>query len=224
MPSAAYDRVIKDPKGKYALIIFLITAGKEGANDLSTVGPRMANALSVAWCESTGNPRAENRSEVTGCGTDTSRSAKARGAFQIVPRCHPAYNQEQLWDLKYNVAAAYDISKGWTDFGPWACTPSPSAAEAQLIADVVSLGGEPGGIAGIVDDLGDAVGGAAGAVGDVVSGVADAVTSPIDELLDTFRFLSDPGNWLRVTYVVAGFSLACVGLVLVGMDLLGTGG
>jgi murein DD-endopeptidase MepM/ murein hydrolase activator NlpD len=73
-------------------------------------GGDVSTAVAVALAESGGNPAA------VGVNGDGSRD---RGLWQINSRWHPEVSDACAFDPSCNARAAYVISNGWTDFGPW---------------------------------------------------------------------------------------------------------
>lgn len=129
-------------------------------------------------------------------------------------REHP----ETLLDPRVNLRAAYEMSKGGTDFGPWTTyrsgiAPANTAkvklalAAAGPVPPVPSspTSSTPTTTATPVVDIPDWVPGAG-----AVNGASDLI-----------GVLSDSGTWRRVTYVLVGFLLAGLGLVIIRRDTVG---
>ena len=64
---------------------------------------------SLTHTGSGGNARAQN----------LNASEDSRGLSQINTYAHPQYNKEQLYDPYYNAQAAFEVSGGGQNFGPW---------------------------------------------------------------------------------------------------------
>ncbi len=88
-------------------------------------GPELKTAFGIAMRESGGNPRAFN--------PDRSTGDQSYGLFQINmlgnmgPSRRKAFgiqSDQQLLDPLTNARAAYKLSKGGTDFGPWGIGPN----------------------------------------------------------------------------------------------------
>lgn len=79
--------------------------------------PDPAMAAAVAMVESYGDPTATNICPGhPGCGPLPERSF---GLWQINTLAHRQYNETSLLDPQYNARAAYDVSKGGTDWSAW---------------------------------------------------------------------------------------------------------
>lgn len=72
-------------------------------------GEALVTMVAISLGESGGNPRAQN----------LNASEDSRGLSQINTYAHPQYNKEQLYDPYYNAQAAYEVSGGGENFGPW---------------------------------------------------------------------------------------------------------
>jgi Lysozyme like domain len=75
-------------------------------------GTRCGPAIRVATCETGGtlNPRARGR-------------LGERGLFQIHPVHFRTFNPRRLFEVLYNVRAAFRLSRGGRDWSPWTCQP-----------------------------------------------------------------------------------------------------
>lgn len=69
--------------------------------------PRLAAAIAMA--ESGGNPSAVGDVTLGG----------SYGLWQIFTKAHPQHRAVDLFDPDYNARAAFEISKGGTDWTPW---------------------------------------------------------------------------------------------------------
>jgi hypothetical protein len=100
MPAGEQDRVT--PAGLGAL-----------ARQVGLSGPKVGIAVAIALAESGGDPRATNTNN------DRHRSVDV-GLWQINTYWHPQYDTERLKEPLYNAQAMAAISKGGTDWTPWA--------------------------------------------------------------------------------------------------------
>ena len=76
-------------------------------------------AYSVARCESSRNPSACSPWRT---GQSCSPGGECSvGLFQIFWACHPQFSINRLFDPDFNAQAALSISKGGTNWNPWAC-------------------------------------------------------------------------------------------------------
>ena len=75
-------------------------------------GTRCGPAIRVATCETGGTlyPRALGR-------------AGERGLFQIHPVHFRTFDRRRLFEILYNVRAAFRLSRGGRDWSPWTCQP-----------------------------------------------------------------------------------------------------
>lgn len=73
-------------------------------------GSRCGPAIRVARCESRLYPRAVG-------------SAGERGLFQIHPVHFRTFSARRLFEVLYNVRAAFRLSRGGRDWSPWTCRP-----------------------------------------------------------------------------------------------------
>ena len=72
-------------------------------------GEALVTMVAISLGESGGNARAQN----------LNASEDSRGLSQINTYAHPQYNKEQLYDPYYNAQAAFEVSGGGQNFGPW---------------------------------------------------------------------------------------------------------
>jgi hypothetical protein len=73
-------------------------------------------AARIAWRESRGNPRAAAIVVVPKPGNLPERSF---GLWQVNTLASPQYDETQLLDPAYNARAAFELSKGGTNWRPW---------------------------------------------------------------------------------------------------------
>lgn len=166
---------------------------------------RAARAVRVAWCESRGDVNARNARPVSGC--NGPGDMHATGLFQIVPGCHPQFDPASLRTAGGATAAAYKISNGFRDWGPWACPNTPTAADREAVDKAVQIDQGPGGLAPYIEDIQGAASDAVDAAGDVV----EALPDPLEAIGNVLEFYADPHNYLRAGMFVGGLLLLAVG-------------
>lgn len=72
-------------------------------------GEQLVTMVAIALGESGGNPQARN----------LNGSEDSRGLSQINTYAHPQYDPDRLYDPNYNAQAAFEVSGGGQNFGPW---------------------------------------------------------------------------------------------------------
>jgi hypothetical protein len=72
-------------------------------------GENLVIMVAVAMGESGGNAQAQN----------LNASEDSRGLSQINTFAHPQYDKDRLYDPAYNAQAAFEVSGGGQNFGPW---------------------------------------------------------------------------------------------------------
>lgn len=167
-------------------------------------GADLAMAIAVALAESGGNPNARNLSS----------REDSRGLWQINVRAHTEFASSNLYDPATNARAARTVlrKQGW---GAWSVytngkamlfLPGATAVAAQNRTGNAIAGGivdqsNPGGIINTAVESGSAI----VSIGQLV---AKAGT-----------WINDPGNWLRIAYVVLGGALVIGALVVVAAPM-----
>jgi hypothetical protein len=96
------------------IAFFFAAANAEGRSVSRVVcdvfGPRCADALAVARCESRLYPRARG-------------AAGERGIFQIHPVHFGWLDESRLWEPRYNARIAFRMSRGGRSWRAWTCSP-----------------------------------------------------------------------------------------------------
>lgn len=72
-------------------------------------GEALVTMVAISLGESGGNPQARN----------LNGSEDSRGLSQINTFAHPQYDPDRLYDPNYNAQAAFEVSGGGQNFGPW---------------------------------------------------------------------------------------------------------
>jgi hypothetical protein len=163
-------------------------------------GPALVTAVAVAMAESGGRTDATNRNR---------NGSTDRGLWQLNDGAHPWVTSINWADPAANASGAYRIyQEAGGSFRPWVAFTSGSSARFQLQAAQAVQAGPVAPTtdnAGFLDGLpliGDAAS-AARSAGDAVKLGASAAV-----------WVSNPHNWLRVVYVVAGGALIIAGAQL----------
>lgn len=166
-------------------------------------GPALVTATAVALAESGGRTDATNVNR---------NGSTDRGLWQLNDGAHPWVKSINWSDPAANAAGAFRIYReAGSSFRPWVAFTSGSSSRFTLQA--AQAAGAPATPdaenTGLLDRLNplDDVAGAARSAGDAVKLAATAGA-----------WLSDPHNWLRVVYVVAG-----AGLIIAGAQLTVSG-
>lgn len=96
-------------------------------------GEQLVTMVAIALGESGGNPQARN----------LNASEDSRGLSQINTYAHPQYDPNQLYDPVYNARAAFEVSGGGQNFGPWTVFSRGLYQDhmAEARAAVAALGG-----------------------------------------------------------------------------------
>jgi hypothetical protein len=169
-------------------------------------GADLQTSVAVALAESGGNPSARNLSS----------REDSRGLWQINVRAHTEFANANLYDPATNARAARTVlrKQGWTAWSVF----SNGKFLLYMPTAGVAVRSLPGGV-----DTGDPIGdAAAGAVDSTVGGVIDTGRSiaSIGELAaKAGTWINDPGNWLRIAYVVLGGALLIGALVVVAAPM-----
>lgn len=125
-------------------------------------------------------------------------------------------NPQSLLDPQTAMKAAYDLSKGGRDFGPWMTYRSGIAAPpiGQVEQELARSGGpkapaDAGGLAGLVSGIPNPI-----------QGVTDTANA-LENLSNFAGQLADPKTWLRVAMALGGATAMLVGLLIMGNALAG---
>jgi lysozyme-like protein len=161
-------------------------------------GPALVTATAVALAESGG------RTDAVNVNTNGSRDL---GLWQLNDSAHPWVKSINWQDPAANAQGAkriYDEAKG--SFRPWVAYTSGSSTRFNLqAAQAAGAPAAPAENAGWLDKL------------NPLDDVADAASSAADGVklaASAGVWLSNPHNWLRVVYVVAGGALIIAGAQL----------
>jgi len=209
-------------------------AGYASAAGFSGTGLQWA--VAVALAESGG------RTDAVGQNTDKHKSVD-RGLWQINSYWHPEVTAAATFDPRQAAAAAFRISKGGTDWSPWvtakngaalaqlgraslaAAAPTSAGGTAQNVGLEQLIPGAVGGLSGLfatlpgtADALGDSPlagsGGVVGGVTDSIVSIGKAMSVFASGYLAYLEWITQPHNWVRITYVVLGGAGAVAGLVM----------
>jgi hypothetical protein len=176
-------------------------------------GADLQTSVAVALAEGKGRGTPLNREVLAESIGDNGNSI---GPWQIHMPSHPEFSKTYLLNPANNAKAARAVLRkqgwaAWTQFRNGAFLVYMPLAGAN----VKSL---PGGV-----DTGDPIGdAAAGAIDSTVGGVVDTGRSiaSIGELAaKAGTWINDPGNWLRIAYVVLGGALLIGALVVVAAPM-----
>ena len=151
-------------------------------------------------------------------------SIGATGLFQILQplhvKTHPTWTVAWLQNPANNVAAARELSNGWTNTAPWAA--SRLGTTARLPASVaeasafLSRGGASVENASWLDDL---LGNLSGAASGVTSGASDTAGA-LTAFAETLTKLTNPATWLRFAYGITGIALVVGAAVVLARPVL----
>lgn len=152
-------------------------------------GAHWKKALAITKAESKGDTHARNVN---------SDGSVDRGWFQINSRWHPEVTDAVAYNARGSALAAFAISKGGTDWSPWA-TDSIADPAAIKLPDA-----DDAGLFGIGRGTG------------ADTKVSDAAESISDGFLSKLGVLFKRGFWLRVLLVVGGGALLIFAVATIG--------
>lgn len=187
-------------------------------------------ALAVILGESGGDPNVADN-----INSDGSRD---KGLWQFNDRWHAIANTPDVYDVQASTRAAYELSKGGTDFSPWAATRAPqfaahkAAARAALAAYDAQRGagntgtgvggGGGGGSSAGWGGTGSIWRGAVAKAWEATEGVRDVLTFPFRVWSDiipmigkALQVLTSPEFWRRAGLVLVGAVLLIGGAVFI---------
>jgi hypothetical protein len=192
---------------------------------------KLAAAVAIATAESGRNPAKkgdvglQNSTWGPSVGLWQIRSLKAEKGKGTIR------DEEKLTDPAFNARSMVAISKSGSDWSPWSVTHVTDplglaryTAALPLASNAVTAMLLTKGVSGGVS----AVSGGASAVGDV----AQAVTDPVSELAGVItdaaqtpariaNWLTQPGTWTRILYLVVGGAFLVSGVTLVARPAVG---
>lgn len=160
-------------------------------------GSALAKAVAIALAESSGNPNAHNAVPPD----------NSYGLWQInmLGSMGPARRKQfglksndDLFNPTTNAKAAYAISNGGKNFGPWSTY--TSGAYLRYMSRANKAAGNPD----------SSVPGTSGG-GVEQAGLTDVLSWP-GEIMDFFEFITDPNTWLRAGMILGGAVLVGVAL------------
>ena len=164
-------------------------------------GAARVTAVAVALAESGGRTDATNVNRA-----GTSRESRDLGLWQINDRAHPWIKGQNWQDPAVNAAAAYRVYKeAGGSFRPWVTYNSGASAKFQLQAAQGVQAPAQVDNAGWLDKLNPL---------DELGAGVDAAADGVKLAASGAVWVSNPHNWLRVVYVVAGGALIVAGLQL----------
>ena len=170
------------------------------AQGLTPEQARMAGA--IGWLESKGDPNAHNTNASTGDNSYGYWQINMLGAMGPQRRVlFGISNNDQLFDPQTNAKAMRILSANGQDFSPWSTYPE---AKEWIKTHLIQTTGD--GPAGTDQSW-------IGKVGDALNPV-DELSSAIETLNKTARWVSNSQNWVRVGYVAGGAAMMIVGLVM----------
>ncbi|QAX92934.1 glycosyltransferase [Streptomyces phage WheeHeim] len=161
-------------------------------------GSALAKAVAIALAESSGNPNAHNAVPPD----------NSYGLWQInmLGSMGPARRKQfglksndDLFNPTTNAKAAYAISNGGKNFGPWSTY--TSGAYLRYMSRANKAAGNPD----------SSVPGSSNG-GVEQAGLTDVFSWP-GEIMDFFEFITDPNTWLRAGMLIGGAVLVGVALV-----------
>lgn len=172
------------------------------AQGLTPENARLAGA--VGWMESKGDLTAHNTNAATGDNSYGAWQINMLGAMGPERRAQFGISSnDQLFDLATNARAMKILSKNGTDFATHWPNTLPLAQQHMKTHLIQTEGEDPNG----TDQSW------LGKVGDALNPV-DELSSAIETLNKTARWVSNSENWVRVGYVVGGSAMIVVGLVM----------
>lgn len=155
---------------------------------------RMAQAIAIVMCESSGNWAATSANPSGGTN---------RGGWQIDDKSHPSYGVSCLHDPECSTDAAKDISHNGANFSPWAC----SSADPQPYLEIARHAYETGTRGGPLD-------GALNAIADIDP--LEKLTVVVEAIARFFvglgELLLTPEGWVRLGKLVLGAAVVLWGL------------
>lgn len=202
-------------------------------------GVNLVTAVAVALAESGGDPGAVNR------GTP-GHPENSQGLWQINLDAHPQYNGTNIMDPSSNAAAAFAVSSGGNNFGPWSTFTNGSYKNyiSQALAAIGSLGlGQlfgsastattstlgPGGgplvslptitIPGAKDVTSAITNAGQGAI-QAIQQFTAPITSAIGNLTSILTSLDNPSFVTGAGMILIGVLLSIIGVILFGLSLV----
>jgi hypothetical protein len=177
-------------------------------------------ATAVAMAESGGNERATNRND------DGSTDSGLWQINSVHLRSHPTWTVTWLQNPANNAEAMRVVSNGGANWQPWTAFRNGKYKShlTQARAAVDATSGSTGDLS-VSERLGDVAGGVGQLASDplsVLADVAGALTGGFQAMLDIVNgiggWITDPHNWTRVAYVLAGGALVVMAGAAVASD------
>jgi hypothetical protein len=199
-------------------------------------GQALQTAVAVSMAENTsGNPTTINHGYTLANGNQSENSV---GLTQINTLAHPQYSVSWLQNPVNNFTAAYSVSRGGTNFGPWTSfakglyVPFLSTAKfavdnvlnnpAQAMNTAKSLGGSSSGSnSSSLSSTANASGTVTATDSSLLSSATSSLTKDIGTaLVGTFQSIMKSLPWIPIIEGFVGIAFILVGFILVSENLI----
>lgn len=187
---------------------------------------RIAQAVAVAWAESSGNPAAKGDLHLT-----DSKWGPSVGLWQI--RSLKAEkgkgttrDEDALKNPAHNAKSMMSISAGGSNWSPWSVTkPTDPVGYARysaallLAPPAVAQALATKGVKGAAEGAAEVVDGPIDAVRAVAGTISEAVQTPVR----IANWLTEPGTWKRIAIFGAGGAMLLLGVFLIARPVVTAG-
>lgn len=179
---------------------------------------RLAQAVAIAMAESGGDP-----TKLGDLTLQDSEWGPSVGLWQIRSRKAEkgkgsTRDADRLTDPAFNAKSMMSISGGGSNFDPWSVThalrdPLGFARYQASMPVATAAAGQTLTTKG-AQAAGEAVSDAAGAVLDPIEQLAAVVSDTVQTPARLFKWLSEPGSWVRIGYAYGGMVLVWMGIYI----------